>query len=101
MHEHKLPTLHDMLVQLDDAYNDYLVVNHPEAFNDDIETFEDAHTSILTTTLKPKFEKTYNQIAQVLGYKNLNEYITETLEDEGVSQSEWVKQWQEERLAAL
>lgn len=90
-----------MLVQLDEAYNDYLVVNHPEAFVDDVENFADAHESILTTKLKPKFDKTYNQIAQVLGYKNLNEYIAETLEDEGVPQAEWVKQWQEEKLASL
>lgn len=49
-------------------------------------------------TIKQEFVLSNDEMAVELGYKNFVEYITEKLEDEGITTPSWVKEWTQNML---
>ena len=100
MHEHKLPSLHELLVQLNEMYIDFLIDAHPEAFDsmDNVGFDENPHYE---SSLKPEFDLNYNEMAIRLGYRDLNGFVASELAELGVTQAKWIQEWQSDMLGGL
>jgi len=91
-----MQSLEQMQLELESQYFDYLDSEGIQAW--DYEVMGEEPNTVTLLTIKKQYDISHNEMAEVLGFRDVADFIRNELALEGIVQPDWVTQWTRELL---